>query len=39
MSVELINDDCLNILKNIRNVDLIITDPPYFVIPKGKKNK
>lgn len=37
MSVELINDDCLNILKNIRNVDLIITDPPYFVIPKGKK--
>ena len=37
MSVEIINDDCLNVLNNIRNVDLIITDPPYFVIPKGKK--
>lgn len=31
------NDDCLKILKNIKTVDLIITDPPYFVIPKGKK--
>ncbi|EKN8003783.1 site-specific DNA-methyltransferase [Campylobacter coli] len=37
MSVEIINDDCLKILKNIKAVDLIITDPPYFVIPKGKK--
>lgn len=30
-SVELYNDDCLNILKNIPDstVDLIVTDPPY----------
>lgn len=31
MSAEIINDDCLNILENIRNVDLIITDPLYFI--------
>lgn len=31
MSVKLYNDDCLNILKTIRDksVDLIVTDPPY----------
>lgn len=32
-----IQGDCLQILDTLDNVDCIITDPPYFVIPKGKK--
>ena len=28
--IDLYNDDCLNKLKDIKNVDLIITSPPYF---------
>lgn len=36
----LYNDDCFNVMKQIPNesVDLILTDPPYFVLPKGKNN-
>lgn len=33
----IIRGDCLQTLKSIENVDCIITDPPYFVIPQGKK--
>lgn len=38
---EILNDDCLNILKNMKNesVDLVITDPPYKVISGGKPHK
>ena len=35
--IKFILGDCLNI-EPIDNVGLIITDPPYFVIPKGKDN-
>lgn len=38
----LFNDDCRNILKTIssESVDLIVTDPPYLITPKGnKKNR
>lgn len=28
--IDLYNDDCMNKLKDIKNVDLIITSPPYF---------
>lgn len=33
----LINSDCLKVDLN-QKVDLIITDPPYFILPKGKKS-
>ena len=34
-NIKFILGDCLNI-EPIDNVGLIITDPPYYVIPKGK---
>ena len=35
--VTLYNDDCLNVFKNIEreSIDLIATDPPYPITPKG----
>ena len=30
MSIELYNDDCFNLLSQFKNVDLIVTDPPYL---------
>lgn len=35
--IELINDDCLNVLKNIpdESIDLIVTDPPYKITSRG----
>lgn len=33
----LINNDCLKVLDSLGKYDCILTDPPYFVIPKGKK--
>nr|DAK84699.1 MAG TPA: adenine-specific methyltransferase [Caudoviricetes sp.] len=37
MSTNLILDDCLNVLKKMPNesVDLIVTDPPYRITPRG----
>jgi len=39
--IKLINDDCLNVLKNIsdNSVDLILTDPPYNISGKGHLTK
>ena len=38
--IKLINQDCLEApyknLELFKDIDLIITDPPYYVIPKGK---
>lgn len=36
--MKLYNDDCLKVLKEIpdSSIDLVITDLPYFVLPKGK---
>ena len=36
--VKLYHGDCLEVMKDIadKSVDLILTDPPYFVIPNGK---
>ena len=36
--IQLINDDCLKVLNTLNSFDLIITDPPYFVLPTGKPN-
>ena len=40
--ITLYNNDCLNSLQTLIDenikVDCIITDPPYYVIPKGKRN-
>lgn len=38
MSIQLYNEDCLKILKNIpdNSIDLIVTDPPYRTISGGK---
>lgn len=38
MSIQLYNDDCLKVLKNIpdNSIDLVLTDPPYLVISGGK---
>ena len=35
--MQLYNDDCLNVLKNIpdNSVDLVLTDPPYKMTPRG----
>lgn len=37
MNIKLINDDCLNYLKNIKSktVDLVVTDPPYEIDTSG----
>jgi site-specific DNA-methyltransferase (adenine-specific) len=41
MSIQLFNDDCLKVLKNIpdNSIDLICCDPPYRVISGGKPHK
>lgn len=31
----LYNDDCFNLIKDIKNVNLILTDPPYEIADKG----
>lgn len=36
--IKLINDDCLKVLNSLSDFNLIITDPPYFVLPTGKPN-
>jgi len=36
--IQLINDDCLKVLNTLNSFNLIITDPPYFVLPTGKPN-
>lgn len=35
--VTLYHEDCLKVMKNIPNesIDLIVTDPPYHITPKG----
>lgn len=35
--IKLYNDDCIKILKNIKNesIDLIVTDPPYRICSGG----
>ena len=35
MKVKLYADDCLNILPTIKDVDIVITDPPYGIIKDG----
>ena len=38
--LQLINEDCLNILPNLKEeVDLIITDPPYLINYKTGRRK
>lgn len=40
-SIELHNDDCLNVLKGIKNesVDLVVTDCPYHIVSGGCSNE
>ena len=37
----IINDDCINILKQLpdKSIDLILTDPPYGIGERLKNNK
>lgn len=39
--VELLHGDCLELLKQIpdKSIDLIVTDPPYKIVPGGFSNK
>jgi len=34
--MELYNADCLELLNTLPEVDAVVTDPPYYVIPRGK---